>query len=69
MTISTFSSHSRLTNSNGHLNTVTKCLKAGIEESFLRQRIEKIASVAKQRLDELIATTIVVARKRKNPIV
>jgi hypothetical protein len=46
---------------------VTKCLKAGIEDSFPRQRIETIASVAIQRLGEpLIATTIAVARQIKN---
>jgi hypothetical protein len=38
---------------------VTKCLKAGIEESFPRQRIETITSVARQRLGE----------QRKNPTV
>jgi hypothetical protein len=49
---------------------VTKCLKAGIEESFPRQRIETIASVARQQLGEtLITTTIVIARQQENPTV
>jgi hypothetical protein len=49
---------------------VTKCLKAGIEESFPRQRIETIKSVARQQLGEpLTATTLIVARQRKNPTV
>jgi hypothetical protein len=52
------------------LDIATKCLKAGIEESFPRQRIETIASVDRQRLREpVIARTIVVARQRKNPTV
>jgi hypothetical protein len=39
-------------------------------ESFPGQRIETIASVARQRLGEpLIATTIVAAQQRKNPTV
>jgi hypothetical protein len=43
-------------------NIVTKCLKAGIEESLPRQRIETTASIASQRLGEpLIAAMILVA--------
>jgi hypothetical protein len=53
-----------------HVLIVTKCVKAGIEELFPRQRIETRASVARQRLDErLIATKTVIARQRKNPTV
>jgi hypothetical protein len=44
------------------INSVTKCLKAGIEESFPRQRIETTASITIQLLGEsLKATMIVVA--------
>jgi hypothetical protein len=48
-------------------HSVTKCLKAGIEESFPRQRREAFPSYRLGK--QLFSQQLVVARQRKNPTV